>query len=283
MVVFRHQHSTSAAAVTVLAVVFFGWCCCLEACAPASQNKPNGTGVQNRPSGSAAHDPHLGTGIVLAHTLVYQANDTTRTGQLVYQDRNYPEGSFCVLILLHDEFGVDDWLYARALEFAEMGYVVVCPNLSGLGGHDARDKQVTENVEAALAACDEVIPGCGTTADRAVLGWDIGGTYALTCARTMRLKGAVICYGQLLTNEEGLLGVREPLLGVYGMDDPIATMDGLEQFRLTMDRMGGQFDAFVYRNEGRLFLRHPRDPGKARDAEFEITSWLHRYCPPNPG
>ncbi|NOG54743.1 MAG: hypothetical protein HND57_10525 [Planctomycetes bacterium] len=281
---FRNRDLRTRGAVSLLMLV---WLFVLlpYGCAPGSQQGQDAPSPekQQQQVGDADRAPHPGTGVTLTHKLEYEANGSIRTGQLLYQDRNYPEGSFTVLILLHDEFGVDDWLYSRAEEYTEMGYVVVCPNLSGLGGHEARDRQVLDNIEAALVASSTVIPGCDTSTDRAVIGWDIGGTYALTCARYMDLRGAVICYGQLITNAEGLLGVREPLLGIYGMDDPNTSMDTLEEFRETLARMGGQYKAIVWRDEGRLFLRHPRDPARARDAEFEITSWLHKYCTPNQG
>jgi carboxymethylenebutenolidase len=106
-----------------------------------------------------------------------------------------PSGTGAGLVLLQEIFGVTDYLTGRARDLADLGYVVVVPELYWrLGPHISTDEQTEAGLQAAfgyfgqldlaLAADDavaslEYVRGLQQTAGRAgVMGFCLGGRLA---------------------------------------------------------------------------------------------------------
>ncbi len=208
--------------------------------------------------------------------LEYTVGETQCRGQLFYLT-NLERAP--MILLLADERGIDEWIAQRGRQYAQMGYVVVCPDMRSLGS-DARDADVRNHLEAALQRGRDSVryaaePRVG------VLGWGLGGTHALTAVRTMDLTTAVICYGQLLTRPEALYDVEEPVLGIFGAADPVIPQTALVAFKEAMDQLGGRCEINIWQGEAHDFMRFPADPSNAHEAQVLITRWMDERLIPS--
>lgn len=212
---------------------------------------------------------------LLSEPLTYDVEGAQRAGHLA---RLNPLTVAPMLLLLPDERGIDAWMLNHAARFAQLGYVTVIPDIDHVTV-DARDRDLVAEVEAAMAAARERV-GYLAPPRVGVVGWSIGGWHALTLTRRMNLDVTVICYGPLLSRVEGLLGVREPILGIFGGEDEQVPMGDIVAFEDSMKMISGRFEAHVFSVEGHDFMRFPVDDANRREAELQIVGWLDRYMPP---
>ncbi len=215
------------------------------------------------------------TGDMAQVSLIYSVGSRRMLGHLV---RYANPGTAPILLLLHDEKGIDDWLRQRAEAYARLGYIVLCPDLSELM-NETFDQPVIDNIMAAIAETENQLQR-QPVGRYAAIGWGHGGEQALTMARYMDLDALVICYGNLITAPEALQKVREPILGIFGRLDDQVPSAGVEAFQKIMEQMGGRFEGNIWGKEGHGFMRNPVDPNDAREADLEIINWLDTYFVP---
>src|SRR5262249_57911795 len=122
-----------------------------------------------------------------------------------------------------------------------------------------RERGLPENrVLADLrAAVDQLTAAADVRKDRVgVLGWDMGGGYALDAAlRDGRLAAVVVCYGRLTTDPAALAALKAPVLGIFAGKDEGITPETLRQFRAAMKKAGKRLaGVHVYPECGNGFL-----------------------------
>lgn len=194
---------------------------------------------------------------------------------IVYPERKDKAG---VVIIVHEIFGLSDWIRGVADQLAREGFIAVAPDLiSGLGpnggGSDSvpsRDDVVKlirgVTPEMATARLDAVrdwavhLPSANGKS--ATLGFCWGGGRSFAYAVTQpALNAAVVYYG---TSPEAadLARVKAPVLGLYGGDDArvVATVGPAEA---EMKKLGKTFEPHVYDGAGHGFLRAQDDRGGA--------------------
>jgi carboxymethylenebutenolidase len=190
---------------------------------------------------------------------------------IVYPERKDKAG---VVILIHEIFGLSDWMRGVADQLAREGLIAVVPDLiSGLGpkggGSDSvssRDDVVKlvrgVTPEMATARLDAVrdwavhLPSANGRS--ATLGFCWGGGRSFAYAVTQpALNAAVVYYG---TSPEAadLARVKAPVLGLYGGDDArvVSTVGPAET---EMKKLGKTFEPHVYDGAGHGFLRAQED------------------------
>jgi carboxymethylenebutenolidase len=175
-----------------------------------------------------------------------------------------------IVIVIHEIFGMSDWVRAVADQLAAEGFLAVAPDLlSGKGpngggtesfsGDEVRgairnltDDEVTQRLNAvrdyALAQ-----PAAGTRT--ATIGFCWGGTTSFMYAtRQPALNAAVVYYGTAPTAKETLAKIQAPVLGFYGKDDArvTATVEGTTK---AMAELNKSYTSRVYERAGHGFLR----------------------------
>ncbi len=184
-----------------------------------------------------------------------------------------PEGAFDapVVLVVHEIFGLTDWVRAVADRLAENGFVAVVPDLlSGLGPDGggtasvASRDQVVRLIRSldpadAIARLDAVrhyaVTLPATTGKIAALGFCWGGSTSFAYAVTQpQLQAAVVYYGRSPEETADYHLVGAPVLGLYGGDDervnatiPIAERE--------MSRYGKHFEMEIFAGAGHGFLR----------------------------
>jgi carboxymethylenebutenolidase len=211
-----------------------------------------------------------------------------------------PEGAddAPVVLVIHEIFGLTDWVRAVADRLAENGFVAVVPDLlSGMGPDGGGTASVTSRDEVvrlirsldpvdAIARLDAVrdhaVTLPATTGTLAVLGFCWGGSTSFTYAVTQpSLQAAVVYYGSSPVDTADYHLIGAPVLGLYGGDDERvnATIPIAEQ---EMARYGKHFETEIFDGAGHGFLRaqEGRDGANRRatvSAWRRTMEFLRRY------
>jgi carboxymethylenebutenolidase len=192
----------------------------------------------------------------------------------------YPEAKdkAKAVILVHEIFGLTDWVRGVADQLAEAGYIAIAPDLlsgagpngggtASLGGNDGVRKAITSlppaQVTADLDAVAEYVKGLPACNGKIVVaGFCWGGGQAFRYATNNKdLKAAFVFYGPPPSDEGAVARINCPVYGFYGGNDAriTATVSGTAE---TMKKEGKIYEPVTYEDAGHGFMR----AGEAPDA-----------------
>lgn len=196
----------------------------------------------------------------------------------------YPESKkkAGVVVVIHEIFGLTDWIRAVADHAAKEGFIAIAPDfLSGLGpkGGGTEDlgsevgkairtltpAQMTERMNAARDYGLKLPAANGRTG---TLGFCWGGTTSFNYAVVQpKLDGAIVFYGSSPSDPAAYAQIQAPVLGFYGGDDARvnATIPTAEA---ELGKLKKPFKAHVFEGAGHGFLRQQagREGANARAA-----------------
>jgi len=185
---------------------------------------------------------------------------------VVYPERSDPAP---VVVVIHEIYGLTDWIRAVADQAAAAGYIAIAPDLlsgkgPGGGGTASMDQQGSvaairglprEEVNRRLVAAAEYAMALPSAAPRvASVGFCWGGTTSFELAVAYpELDGAVVYYGGSPATGK-LATIQAPVLGLYGGNDNRvnATIPDAEA---EMGRLGKRFEPVTFDGAGHGFLR----------------------------
>jgi carboxymethylenebutenolidase len=184
----------------------------------------------------------------------------------------YPETKerATAVVLIHEIFGMTDWVRSMADQLAAAGYVVIAPDLlSGLNvkSQDAAMKAVSglppEQVTGDLnAAADFVAKLPATNRKVVVAGFCWGGGQAFQFATdNQNLKAAFVFYGPGPQSADAVKRIQCPVYGFYAGNDARVNTT-LPKTKELMLSAGKSFDPVTYDDAGHGFMR----AGEAPDA-----------------
>src|SRR6185437_2985349 len=193
----------------------------------------------------------------------------------------YPEVSrkAPVIVMIHEIFGMTDWVRSMADDLAAQGYIVIAPDLlSGTGPNgggssaypdqDARVKAVSmlsnEQVMADLnAAADYAQKLPAANGKLAVIGFCWGGGKSFLFATERHdLSAAFVFYGP---PPKDLAAITAPVYGFYAGNDARISAT-VPQTKKDMKAAGKKYDAVIYPGAGHGFMRAGEDPGNTNPA-----------------
>jgi carboxymethylenebutenolidase len=186
---------------------------------------------------------------------------------IVYPERKDKAG---VVIVIHEIFGLSDWIRGVADQLAREGFIAVAPDLlsghgPGGGGTDSagsRDdvakliREVTpDEVTARLNAIrDYAIKLPAANGKSATIGFCWGGGKSFSYAASQPgLNAAVVYYGTA-PEAADLAKVKAPVLGLYGGDDARVTST-VDATREKMHALGKSYEPHAFDGAGHGFLR----------------------------
>src|SRR5436189_1472685 len=188
-----------------------------------------------------------------------------------------------VVIVIHEIFGLTDWVRDMCDQLAEAGVIAIAPDLlSGQtyadldGARKAISALPKEQVKADLDATSEYaltkIPAANGSL--AVCGFCWGGGWAFDYA-TMnpKLKAAYSFYGMAVGNAEDAAKIPCPVYGFYAENDARvdATISKAEEL---MKAAGKKYEPVIYKGAGHGFMREGESPsGTAENKKAREDAW----------
>jgi carboxymethylenebutenolidase len=173
-----------------------------------------------------------------------------------------------VVLVIHEIFGMSDWVQAVADQLGAEGYIAVAPDmLSGLGpdgggteslgdhvGENIRKLTLDDQVKRLDAVRDYAIALPSATDKTATIGFCWGGGVSFAYAtRQPKLDAAVVFYGTP-PKKDALANIPCPILGCYGGDDARVTSTVDDTVKLMAD-LKKQYDPHIFDGAGHGFLR----------------------------
>jgi carboxymethylenebutenolidase len=186
---------------------------------------------------------------------------------VVYPERKDKAG---VVLVIHEIFGLSDWIRGVADQFAKEGFIAVAPDLlsgkgPGGGGTESaasRDDVVklvrTLTPEETTARLDAVrawaikLPSSNGKSGTTGFCWGGSASFAYAAAQP-GLNAAVVYYGTA-PEEPALAAIKGPVLGNYGGDDARVTAT-VAPTTDAMKKAGKAYEPHVYDGAGHGFLR----------------------------
>ena len=188
------------------------------------------------------------------------------------------KGPFPALIVVHEWWGLNDWVKDQATKLADQGYVTLAIDL--YRGKVATTPDEAHQIMRGVpedrakrdlhAAFDYLASQSNVKKNRiGAIGWCMGGGYALDVAlQEPTLAAAVINYGHLATDPESLKKINAPILGLFGAQDKGITPEDVQKFEQTMKQLGKKIEVKEYDDAGHAF-ENPNNKQGYREADAQ--------------
>jgi carboxymethylenebutenolidase len=204
----------------------------------------------------------------------YKSGDETVNG-ILYTPAG--KGTFPALIVIHEWWGLNDWVKQQAEKLAGQGYVALAVDL--YRGRVADNPDLAHELMRGLpedratrdlrAAYDFLASQPNVKNNRiGSIGWCMGGGYSLdTALAEPQLAATVINYGHLATESSELKKINAPILGLFGGLDRGITPDDVKKFQQSMEKLGKKIEVKIYPDAGHAFENPNNKQGyRAEDA-----------------
>ena len=190
----------------------------------------------------------------------YQSGDETVQGVL-YTPAG--KGPFPGIIVIHEWWGLNDWVKDQASKLSDQGYVTLAIDL--YRGKVATTREEAHEIMRGLpedrakrdlhAAFGFLTSQPDVKKDRvAAIGWCMGGGFALDVAlQEPTARAVVINYGRLATDTNALKAINASVLGLFGGQDRGITPDDVHKFEKAMKGLGKPVDVTIYPDAGHGF------------------------------
>lgn len=226
--------------------------------------------------------PPTGSGSVL------QPGDTEYAeGIHGYMARPEGAGPFPGVIMVHEWWGLNDYIRDQADVLADQGYLVLAVDL-----FNGKVAKTPAEAQAQVASLDQAAALRNLKAAAAylraqgvsktgVLGWCFGGGQALQLSMSgVPLDATVIYYGTpLVTDKVKLATIKSPVLGIFGDQDTAIPVAQVDAFGQALAALSISNEFHVYPGVGHAFA-NPSNPGHAsketKDAWEKTLAFLQK-------
>lgn len=240
-----------------------------------------------------------GSGIVLAMlvcissaALVYhRANTANETQWVSYNSGEEQvrsllalpegEGPFPALIVIHEWWGLNDWVQQKTKSLANEGYIVLAVDLyrgsvtdEAEAAHELMRGLPEDRAMRDLRAAFAYLNTRGDVKKDRIgsIGWCMGGGYALQAAVQLPdLAACVVNYGRLVTDENLIAQINAPTLGIFGGLDRGIPVKDVKAFEKQMQAMGKEVRVEVYTKSGHAFMNE--NNAKGYNGEDAAKAW----------
>jgi carboxymethylenebutenolidase len=203
----------------------------------------------------------------------YKSGDETVQGVLYTPPG---KGPFPAIIVIHEWWGLNDWVKEQASKLSDQGYVALAIDLyrgkvatTPDEAHEIMRGVPEDRAKRDLHAAFEFLATqSNVKKDRiGAIGWCMGGGYSLDVAlQEPTLAADVINYGHLATDPEALKKINAPILGSFGAQDRGIPPEDVHKFEQTLKQMGKKIDVKIYDDAGHAF-ENPNNKSGYREAD----------------
>lgn len=215
----------------------------------------------------------------------YKSGDETVHGLLYVPEG---KGPFPAIIVVHEYWGLNDWVKEQASKLADQGYVALAVDLyrgkvatTPDEAHELMRGVPEDRAQRDLHAAFQYLQAQGSVKKNRIgaIGWCMGGGYSLDVAlQEPELAADVINYGHLATDPASIKKINAPILGLFGAQDRGITPDDVKQFSEELHKLGKSIEVTIYPDAGHAF-ENPNNkegyrPADAADAWEKTVKFL---------
>jgi len=218
-------------------------------------------------------------------TASYKSGDETVQAVLYTPDG---KGPFPGIVVIHEWWGLSDWVKDQAAKLSDQGYVTLAIDLyrgkvaaTPDEAHELMRGVPEDRAKRDLHAAVEFLTAqANVRKDRlAAIGWCMGGGYSLDVAlQEPTLKADVINYGHLATDPESINKINASVLGIFGGQDRGIPVEDVKKFEQMLKQQGKKVEITVYPDAGHGFENPINKAGyradDAADAWKRTTNFL---------
>jgi carboxymethylenebutenolidase len=195
------------------------------------------------------------------------------------------------VVLIHEWWGLNDFIKQKTAELAAQGYIVLAPDL--YRGKVASDPDTAHQLARGMpqdraqrdlgAAIDELLRQPEIDSTRiGVVGWCMGGGLASELAtREGRLKAVAIYYGSLPTDAARISQLKAAVLGNFGAEDRGIPEKDVRAFETQLKKQGNPVDIKIYPGAGHAFASSKKPEvfkaDAAKDADARTAAFLAKW------
>jgi carboxymethylenebutenolidase len=194
------------------------------------------------------------------------------------------DGPYGAVILGHERYGLVQHTLDLTAKFASYGYVGLAPDMAS---HWDGDKEALNRGDAHLPLTDEQIkfyysisldyllrmPQVDKLRVASMGVCQSGGYPLLLNSVREEVTANLIFYGGSRTSEDVISSCRAPILGIWGERDHTISLDDVEKFRGTLERLGKSYDFKLYADGPHGWLNDTMS-GRYRQPESE-AAWAY--------
>ncbi len=226
---------------------------------------------------------------ILAATYLVQAAPSGKTVQFKsgnetisgYLSSPTGTGKHPGIVVIHEWWGLNDWVKEQADKLAGEGYVALAVDL--YRGETASDPNKAHELMRGMpqdrairdmkAAVDYLSSQPNVDPKRiGSIGWCMGGGLSLQLAiHDARIVACVVNYGSLPTDSADIQKISAPILGNFGAEDRGITPADVHNFEKAMKDAGKSVDLKIYEGAGHGF-ENPNNK-EAYRAEATADAW----------
>lgn len=223
--------------------------------------------------------PRLNNSPRHAEWVEFKSGERTLKAFVVYPERKEKAP---VLLVIHEIFGLTDWVRGVCDQLAENGVIAIAPDL--LSGQTYADVDGARKAISALPN-EQVIADLNATTDYAskipagngnlaVAGFCWGGGWTFGYATVNpKLKAAYSFYGPALDSPAEIAKIVCPVYGFYGEKDERVNAT-IAQGEELMKTAGRKYEPVIYQGAGHGFMRAGESPeGTADDKKARDDAW----------
>ena len=195
----------------------------------------------------------LGAFAATSKNVSYKSGDDT-VQAMIYTPEG--KGPFPGIVVIHEWWGLNDWVKDQASKLSDLGYVALAVDLyrgkvatTPDEAHEIMRGVPDDRAARDLHAAFEFLKSQpNVKKDRiASIGWCMGGGYSFDVAlQEPTLTADVINYGHLATEPESLKKINASILGIFGGQDRGIPVDDVKKFEQAMKQLGKKVEIMIY-------------------------------------
>jgi len=208
-----------------------------------------------------------------------KSGSETITGYLALPDSNGPHPA---VVVIHEWWGLNDWVKEEARKFAEQGYVALAVDLyrgkSTASPDEAHELMRGMPQDRAISDMKAAFAFLSARSDVnknkiGSVGWCMGGGLSLQLAiHEPKLAACAVNYGAMPTDAADIAEIHAPLLGNFGAEDRGITPEDVHAFEKAMKAANKSIDVKVYDGAGHAFENPNNKAGYRPDAAADAWS-----------
>jgi carboxymethylenebutenolidase len=213
-------------------------------------------------------------------TVSYKSGDETVQAVLYTPEG---KGPFPAIVVIHEWWGLNDWVKEQASKLAAEGYAALAIDLyrgkvatTPEEAHEIMRGVPEDRAARDLHAAFEFLKSQPDVKKGRIgsIGWCMGGGYSLDMALAEpTLAADVINYGHLADDQQSIKKIKAPVLGIFGAQDRGIPVEDVKKSGQALKQAGNRVEIVIYPNAGHGF-QNPvnKDRYRAVDA---ADAWKH--------